>query len=182
MAIKALCKKIFAFIIILGLIWFLFHIPPFIFSIKEPTFNMPIETDGLPKTTKSLPVRKDVFGEGRFGAKRKNNRKHEGIDLIASFKSPVFASKSGWARHYYFPRGYGHCIIINHPGKWQTRYGHLYKSNIKNSRWVWQGEVIGFVGKSGNANARGIKPHLHFEIRCNGEPIDPAQFLIREEG
>lgn len=147
---------------------------PFVYRIKEPHFAMPIRAEGI-------PIRNDAYGDGGFGAKRKNGRIHKGLDLAAEINSPVYASKSGWARAYYIPGGYGNLVIINHPGKWQTRYGHLNKCVLKKLRWVRQGAIIGFVGKTGNANQKGIIPHLHFEIRYKNEPLDPAAFLVKNK-
>ncbi len=149
---------------------------PFIYKIKEPYFAMPVE-NYKNRRGEGLSIRNDAYGEGAFGAKRRGGRRHAGIDLEARMKSPVYASKSGWARSLFFPGGYGNLVIINHPGHWETRYGHLDKIAIKKSQWVRQGEIIGFVGKTGNADLKGITPHLHFEIRRGGKPIDPAKKL-----
>ncbi|UCD54884.1 MAG: M23 family metallopeptidase [Candidatus Omnitrophota bacterium] len=144
---------------------------PLVYTIKEPLFAMPIRAE-------RLPIRNDAHGNGEFGAKRKNGRMHNGVDLAAGINSPVYASKSGWARACYIPGGYGNLVVIKHPGKWQTRYGHLNKTTIKKLQWIRQGAIIGFVGKTGNANQKNIIPHLHFEIRYKGEPLDPATFLL----
>ncbi|MFH1380765.1 MAG: M23 family metallopeptidase [Candidatus Omnitrophota bacterium] len=146
---------------------------PFVYKLKEPFFIMPIETKN------EIPIRNDDYGDGYFGAKRRGGRIHKGLDLAAKLKSPVYASKSGWAKTYTIPAGYGKLVIINHPGGWQTRYGHLDSFSIKKSQWVSQGSIIGFVGKSGNANTKGLIPHVHFEIRQNDEPQDPAVALSR---
>ncbi|MBL7156785.1 MAG: M23 family metallopeptidase [Candidatus Omnitrophica bacterium] len=167
----------FIAIVIFAIQAFLF---PLFYRIKEPYFAMPIEIDRKIEITADLPIRNDVYGDGEFGAKRRGGRKHKGLDLAAKLKSPVYASKSGWAKAFSIPSGYGELIVINHPGGWQTRYGHLYTIAIKKSQWVWQGGIIGCVGKSGNANSRGIIPHLHFEIRYKDQPIDPAKELLKQ--
>jgi len=149
---------------------------PLVYEIKEPHFAMPVE-NSPGAGSEGLPVRNDALGDGAFGAKRRGGRLHKGIDLEARMKAPVYASKSGWARFRYFPDGYGNIVAISHPGRWETRYGHLDKSVIKGSRWVRQGDVIGFVGKTGNADLEGITTHLHFEIRHKDKAVDPARFL-----
>jgi len=149
---------------------------PLVYKIKEPYFAMPVKNDsdaGLER----FSIRNDAHGEGAFGAKRSGGRRHKGIDLEARTNAPVYASKSGWARALYFPDGYGNLVIISHPGRWETCYGHLDKSAIKRSRWVRQGAIVGFTGTTGNADLKGITPHLHFEIRRDGKPVDPAIFL-----
>lgn len=151
---------------------------PFVYAIKEPFFAMPIEINGKIDSVDNLPIRNDDYGDGYFGAKRRGGRLHKGLDLSAKMNSPVYASKSGWARQCVVPTGYGNLVIINHPNRDQTRYGHLSSFNIKKTQWVGQGDTIGFIGKSGNANTKGLIPHLHFEIRKNKNPIDPALELV----
>jgi len=152
---------------------------PFVYRLKEPSFVMPIAIDSKTLSPGELPLRNDQHGQGAFGAKRKGGRKHAGLDLAAKMKSPVYASKSGWARTRYIPDGYGNLIIIDHPGKWQTRYGHLAEFAIKKFQWVRQGDIIGFIGKTGNARFEGIKPHLHFEIIQDGKPVNPQVELTK---
>lgn len=153
---------------------------PFVYGIKEPFFAMPIQIHKKVAGPGGLPVRSDAYGHGHFGAKRKAGRKHTGLDMAAKLESPVRASKSGWARTGYIPRGYGNLVIINHPGGWQTRYGHLSRHAIKKSQWVRQGDIIGFVGNTGNARSRGITPHLHFEMRYKDMPVNPAEKLLEK--
>lgn len=149
---------------------------PLVYRIKEPCFVLPVEIKKPVGEGGALPIRNDRYGDGRFGARRKGGRKHKGLDLSARMKSPVYASKSGWASSHHADGGYGNLVIINHPSHWQTRYAHLDKSAIKGFQWVRQGDIIGFVGKTGNAYPKGIAPHLHFEIRHRGKPMDPEAF------
>ncbi len=144
----------------------------FVFIIKEPNFPVPLNFEGG-----KIPIRNDAYGEGHFGAKRKNGRIHKGIDIEGLIGEPVYASKSGFARRKDLKTGYGKLIVIYHPDGFQSRYSHLFQFNIRDFRWVNQGVVIGFVGKTGNANYKGIKPHLHFEIRKGGKPVDPMEYL-----
>jgi len=177
---KGLAKCILAVFLVSAFLFLtLRFIFPFVYKIKEPYFEMPLKYEEDIKTIEDLPIRDDPYGNGEFGAKRKGGRKHKGLDLQAELNCPVYASKSGWARSGYYPKGYGKLVVINHPGGWQTRYGHLSRSDIKRAQWVRQGDIIGSVGKTGNARSRGIMPHLHFEIRHKGEPLDPAGLLIR---
>lgn len=152
---------------------------PAVYKIKEPHFAMPLKWDKEVKAAEDLPVREDAYGEGHFGARRRGGRRHNGLDLAAKIKSPVYASKSGWARTYCVPGGYGNLVIINHPGGCETRYGHLDSFTVKKFQWVRMGDTIGYVGKSGNANLKGIAPHLHFEIRYRDKPVDPVKELVK---
>ena len=175
--------KALLLVLFISLLGFLIydHLFPFVYKIKEPFFLMPVEFNGNIESVEDLPVRNDEFGDGFYGARRRGGRKHKGIDLAGKLKSPVYASKSGWATFYYFPTGYGNLVIIDHPGKkYQTRYGHLHDSTVKKARWVSQGEAIGTVGKTGNAYNKRMIPHVHFEIRENDVPIDPAKELVKK--
>jgi len=102
---------------------------------------------------------------------------HEGIDLFAEIGSPVLACRSGRIIAARKNRGMGNYIIIRHPGNIITVYGHLFRIYVYKNAFVRQGQVIGSVGKTGNANYRDIQPHLHFEIRKNGIPQDPLVYL-----
>jgi len=155
-----------------------FFIPKF-YSIKEPFFKMPITITHEALRAGDLPIRNDDYGEGHFHAKRRGGRKHLGLDLEKEVGSPVYASKSGIAKFSFIPKGYGNLVVINHFGGWQTRYGHLETSTVNGIRWVNQGEKVGTVGKTGNADIDEMKPHLHFEIRYRGEPVDPAEEFKR---
>lgn len=99
---------------------------------------------------------------------------HTGLDIAAPYGTPVRAAESGkiiFAGRY---RGYGKMVIIRHSGGYSTRYGHLSRIKAKYGQRVRQGQVIGYVGKSGLATG----PHLHFEIRRYGRPINPF-FMLR---
>jgi len=144
-----------------------------IFKLTEPYFEYPIQID----PGKSIIVRNDAGGDGDFGAKRLNGRSHTGIDIQAPLMTPVLASKSGLAFCLNVPTGYGKYILIHHPDGFQTLYSHLSEWNIISGSRVKRGDIIGFVGKSGNANRKNIESHLHFEIRKNNEPQDPRKLM-----
>lgn len=133
-------------------------------------FLSPIEYTG------ALPIRNDWRGKGDFGARRSGNRRHEGIDILAPLGTPVRAAKGGIAFSQ-SNKGMGNFVKIQHKNNMVTVYGHLSKTYIKPIQRVRQGQLIGEVGKSGNAKYNGIKPHLHFEVRINGIPVDPKKYI-----
>ncbi|WP_298294595.1 M23 family metallopeptidase [uncultured Litoreibacter sp.] len=102
-------------------------------------------------------------------------RLHAGVDWAAPTGTPVYAAASGQISHAGDGKGYGNLVIIKHPGGLETRYAHLNKfgPRSKKGELVAQGEVIGYVGTTG----RSTGPHLHFETRQNGEPINPMPLL-----
>jgi murein DD-endopeptidase MepM/ murein hydrolase activator NlpD len=143
------------------------------FRLTEPRFKCPITVN----PSAGIAIRNDPWGDGEFGSKRGNGRTHAGIDIQAPVGTPVMASKSGLAFCLNVPTGYGKYILIYHPDGMTTLYSHLSEWNIKTARRVRRGDVIGFVGKTGNARSKLIEPHLHFEIRKDNEPQDPRKLM-----
>jgi murein DD-endopeptidase MepM/ murein hydrolase activator NlpD len=143
-----------------------------LYKIREPYFRRPIITG-----SSRIVIRNDAHGSGEFGTKRRNGRSHSGIDISAAVGTPVYAAKSGIAFRGNVPTGYGKYVMIYHPDGYQTYYGHLSDWAIASVKHVKQGELIGYVGKTGNAAAKSMQPHLHFEIRKNGEPQDPRKLM-----
>ena len=99
---------------------------------------------------------------------------HLGIDIAGGLGDAVFASDSGvivfagWSTG-----GYGNMIMIDHGNGYQTVYGHLSKVNVGCGQSVYQGNYIGAIGSTGNSTGA----HLHFEIRLNGQFVDPWYVL-----
>ncbi len=98
---------------------------------------------------------------------------HEGVDFAGKLGSDVVAVASGvvtWAGKRY---GYGNLVEINHGNGYVTRYGHNKALLVKVGERVKQGQVIARMGSSG----RSTGPHVHFEVRKNGKPVNPARFV-----
>jgi len=166
-------KKLFKFIILsLGVLSLAYAALILILTLKEPCFIVPVDS-----VSGKIPVRNDAYGEGRFGAKRKGGRTHAGLDIASPLGSNVYASKSGFLIFKDLKKGYGKLVIVYHVDGYQTRYAHLAKFNNSSFRWVNQGDIIGYVGNTGNAGHKGIAPHLHFEIRKGGKCRDPIKYL-----
>lgn len=143
------------------------------FHLSEPSFRYPIR----PNPGEGIVVRNDAGGDGDFGTKRRGGRTHSGIDIQAPIGTPVRASKSGLAFCLNVPTGYGKYVLIYHPDGMLTLYGHLSEWRIESATKVKQGQVIGLVGKTGNASSKFIEPHLHFEIRRDNLPQDPRKLM-----
>lgn len=122
-------------------------------------------------------VRSDNRGSGFFGAQRKGRRHHQGIDLFAQIGTPVFASRFGIVIEATNDHGMGNFIKLRHFDNIITLYGHLSKIYVRRYQLVRQGQIIGLVGKTGNANHYDIQPHLHFEVRKKDIPQDPLRYL-----
>ena len=144
-----------------------------VFCLTEPAFKYPIKLS----PGGDIVVRNDAHGDGVFGSKRRNGRTHSGVDIQAPVGTPVRASKSGLAFCLNIPTGYGKYVLIRHPDGMLTLYGHLSEWTIESGTLVRQGQVIGLVGKTGNASSKSIEPHLHFEIRKDNVPLDPRNLM-----
>jgi murein DD-endopeptidase MepM/ murein hydrolase activator NlpD len=71
---------------------------------------------------------------------------------------------------------YGKFVVIDHGFGYQTAYGHLNDFNVRQGQYVTKGQVIASVGSTG----RSTSPHLHYEVRVNGQPVDPTDYFFED--
>ncbi len=109
----------------------------------------------------------------RFHPILKYNRMHNGIDFGGGYGAPVYATSDGVVISTSRLGGYGNAVIIEHGGGLSSVYGHLSKIMVDSGSPVKRGQRIGSIGSSGLSTG----PHLHFEIRKNGQPVNPATYL-----
>lgn len=100
-------------------------------------------------------------------------RFHAGIDFAGSYGSPIQAADRGTVILAGWYGGYGNTVIIDHGDGIATLYGHTSKLYVSEGQSVQLGQAIAAVGSSGLSTG----PHLHFEVRKNGEPVDPMNYL-----
>jgi murein DD-endopeptidase MepM/ murein hydrolase activator NlpD len=107
---------------------------------------------------------------------QRGRRMHEGIDMKVPSGTPVIAASSGDVTFAGRSRGYGNLIVMEHGAGYSTAYAHLsgFASDVRQGARVRQGDVIGYVGATGNATS----PHLHFEVRVNGSPVNPTNVRL----
>ena len=99
---------------------------------------------------------------------------HRGVDIGLPEGNAVFASDTGTVTYAGWNTwGYGNLIVVNHGNGYETLYGHLSGINVVPGQIVYQGNVIGASGNTGNSSG----PHIHFEIRVNGNQDDPCWYL-----
>jgi len=127
-----------------------------------------------PSNTPSVwPVaRAKVIVTAEFGVARGGSR-HQGIDLAAPAGTLVWATADGTVVVTGKSGRYGKTVVIDHGAGYRTRYAHLKKIETKKGKRVRRGDVIGKVGKSGNASGA----HLHYEVLKNGTPVNPRAYL-----
>ena len=98
---------------------------------------------------------------------------HPGDDLQATLGTPIRACRSGIVVIAGPEAGYGNAVVIDHGGEIATLYGHQSRLAVSANQHVNAGDVIGYVGATGYATG----PHLHFEVRLSGNPVDPTSYL-----
>lgn len=122
-----------------------------------------------------LPLAMPVQSAFRFtsGYGPRWNRKHEGMDMAGPTGTPVYATGDGVVVFAGRQNGYGNLIKIQHALGTETRFAHLNKIHVKVGQRVSRGARIGDMGNTG----RSTGPHLHYEVRVNGEAVNPLSFI-----
>ncbi len=104
-----------------------------------------------------------------------SNPRHVGLDIAAAMYDPIYAAAAGVVSFADASGGYGNLVVIDHADGWQSWYAHLSAFSVVVGQRVNQGEIIGAAGSTGRSSG----PHLHFELRHNGVPVDPLVYLRR---
>lgn len=149
-------------------------------------YSRPVRVTGsgapktIPFTAGQMPSRMPVAARSMtssFGLRHHpilgTLRAHSGIDLSAPMGSPVFATSDGIVNAANWNGGYGLFVALDHGRGMQTRYGHMSRLNVTSGQQVRKGDVLGFVGSTGMSTGA----HLHYEVRMNGQAVNPVPFL-----
>jgi len=115
------------------------------------------------------------FGK-RFHPVKKTWRAHKGVDFAAPTGTHIYAAGNGVVTYAGWGRGYGRWVEIKHSNGYTTRYAHMsgFRKGIRKGTRVRQGETIGYVGSTGWSTG----PHLHYEVRKNGEAVNPLSVRV----
>jgi murein DD-endopeptidase MepM/ murein hydrolase activator NlpD len=100
---------------------------------------------------------------------------HTGVDISAPPGTPVRATADGIVTLAAWDSGYGQLVIVDHGGGLETYYAHLSRFTVVEGQEVRRGDQIGAVGSTGRVTA----PHLHYEVRIGGAPVNPHEYLAR---
>lgn len=137
--------------------------------------RLPGTSGGTGPGALNLPVQARV--SSAFGPRTHpitgERHEHSGIDFAAPAGSPVRAAGTGTVAFAGERGGYGNLVIIRHPDGAETYYAHQRDLAVRTGQIVAAGETIGTVGSTG----RSTGPHLHFELRRGGRPVDPREAL-----
>ena len=99
---------------------------------------------------------------------------HKGLDISNRMGTPVLAPAQGAVILAARDGAYGTSVEINHGGGIVTKYGHMQRWAVQPGQWVKRGEIIGYIGMSGRTTG----PHLHYEVRLNGVPVNPMRYIL----
>jgi len=139
------------------------------------------QMERLKKALPYMPIREPLFGDMRetspFGYRTDpflgRPSLHPGVDLVQAYGAEIHATAAGKIVHAGPLGGYGNCVEIDHGGGIATRYGHMSQVLVAEGDNVKAGDAIGLIGSTG----RSTGPHLHYEVRIDGAPVDPAPAL-----
>lgn len=143
-----------------------------------------VGTNGLvatyPRTSVSVPSRMPVETarmSSSYGMRDhpilRQRREHHGVDLAAPSGTPVYATADGQVGRAQYFGSYGNYVQIEHGGDLETRYAHLSSYTVSAGDTVRKGDLIGYVGSTG----RSTGPHLHYEVRVEGESVNPIPYM-----
>jgi len=117
------------------------------------------------RITGSFGERLDPFsGEGAF---------HTGVDISSQYGDGVRAAADGVVTHSELHAGYGRLVVVDHGFGVATWYGHLSSFSVAPGMRIKRGDLVGYVGVSGRTTG----PHVHYEVRINGAPVNPMRYL-----
>ena len=115
--------------------------------------------------TSSFGVRRDPF-DGR-------RRMHEGLDIATRTGTPVLATAAGIVREVGSDPGYGKLVVVDHGYGYTTLYAHNSQIKVKVGQRLKRGDLVALAGNTGRSSG----PHVHYEVRFNGVPVNPHKYL-----
>jgi murein DD-endopeptidase MepM/ murein hydrolase activator NlpD len=119
-----------------------------------------------------LPVRATFTITSLYGPRWGTN--HRGVDMAAPYGTPFYAAHAGIVKTAGFEGGYGYAVFIDHGKGVETVYGHASRLLVAEGQKVQAGQAIGLIGSTGDSTGE----HLHFEVKLNGDQVNPMQYLL----
>jgi hypothetical protein len=146
-------------------------------SFKEAADSLAYHSARLAATPSIMPTQgwlSSAFSSMRAHPILHMARPHEGIDVTAPMGSPIEAPAAGIVSDAGSESGYGNTVTIDHGFGIETKFAHASKLLVRTGQRVSRGQRIALVGNSGLATG----PHLHYEVRVKGRPVDPLKYVL----
>jgi murein DD-endopeptidase MepM/ murein hydrolase activator NlpD len=146
-------------------------------SILEASDSLAAHRALLESTPSILPTAGRLtsgFTSARMHPIHNQTLPHEGLDIAAPRGTPIMAAANGRVSFAGQRAGYGNVVEIDHGFGYTTLYGHASRLLVTRGQEVERGDIIAEVGSTGFATS----PHLHYEVRVNGRPVNPTNFII----
>ena len=149
-------------------------------SFKEAAESLAAHHTELEATPTIMPTA--GYLSSRFAAIRYHpilheNLPHEGIDIAAPAGTRIVAPAEGRVIEVGWQEGYGLMVVVDHGYGVETRYAHMSRTAAQVGQVVGRGDLLGYVGSTGLATG----PHLHYEVRVNGRPVDPLKYVLPDD-
>lgn len=135
-------------------------------TIETPVFSFPIPSSSKEHIT-------SFFDAKRKDPKSKIVKTHTGIDIKAKIGTPIIATADGMITVTSNKKSWGNLIVITHDQGYETWYAHLKDFTVKENQYVAKGDIIGYVGMTGNTSG----PHLHYELKKNHKSLNPMAYF-----
>ncbi len=123
------------------------------------------------------PINDSIVISSNYGWRRKplgvGWQHHPGLDIHAWIYDTIYSTGNGLVKKAYWMGGYGRCVVVQHTGGYESMYAHLYRVFVEKGDSIKKGQPLGRAGNSGAVTG----PHLHYEIRRNGEHTDPIDYI-----
>ncbi len=146
-------------------------------SFREASDSLSSHVQRLSATPSIMPTEGFLtsnFSQVRYHPILHYDRPHEGIDITATYGTPIIAPAAGRVTKVGWSNGYGMMVEIDHGYGVVTRYAHQSRTAVVVGQQVRRGDRIGYVGSTGLSTG----PHLHYEVLVNGRPADPLRFIM----
>lgn len=141
-------------------------------AAKRKKYQVTSRGSSLPRVSSyAFPLKSYSYVSSEYGSRWGTT--HTGIDLAAPAGTHIYSWRSGTVTFAGWSGGYGNFIIVDHGDGFVTRYAHCSKIAVTKGQTVSQGQVIGYVGTTGNSTGN----HLHFEVKVNGNFVNPRNYL-----
>jgi murein DD-endopeptidase MepM/ murein hydrolase activator NlpD len=146
-------------------------------SFREAEDSLSLHADRLAATPSILPTSgwlSSAFSRMREHPILHEARPHEGIDVTAPYGAPIEAPANGTVIQSGWEAGYGNTVVLDHGYGVVTKFAHASRILVRVGEKVKRGELIAQVGNTGLSTG----PHLHYEVRVNGRPVDPRRYIL----